>query len=123
RDDALHLRVGLLAGTVIPVKKIESAALERRHWGWMLGPVLRDAVAGFPVAGSTEIALQLNRPATVWRVFGRDVTVTEIHVHADDPRRMMTALSAAIDGAPGKCLHLWREAAVGRCLAGGQSGQ
>jgi hypothetical protein len=99
RDGALHLRVALLAGTVIPIRVIESAALERRHWPGLLGPVVRDAMAGFPVAGSTEIALHLNQPATVWRVFGRDVTVTEIHVHADDPRRMMTALSAAIAGA------------------------
>ena len=84
---------------VIPLSEIESASLVHRHWPGLLGPLLQDATAAFAVVGSTEIVLLLSRPATVWRVFGRDMAVSEVHVHADDSRRMLEALSMAIAAA------------------------
>ena len=96
RGQALHLRVGLLGGMVIPVREIESAFPAHRQWPGFLGPLLKNATAAFPVAGSTEIVLHLSQPAVVWRVISRDVPVTQVHVHADDPRRMLDMLSRAM---------------------------
>ena len=96
RGQALHLRVGLLGGMVIPIREIESAFPAHRQWPGFLGPLLQYATAAFPVAGSTETVLHLSQPAVVWRVIGRDVPVTQVHVHADDSRRMLDMLSRAI---------------------------
>jgi hypothetical protein len=81
---------------VIPVQEIESAVPAQRHWAGFLGPLLQDAIAAFPVAGSTEIVLRLRQPTVVWRVIGRDAFVTEVYVHADDYRRMLAMINSAM---------------------------
>ncbi|MDQ6899431.1 MAG: hypothetical protein M3072_07985 [Candidatus Dormibacteraeota bacterium] len=92
RDGRLLLRAGLLAGIVIPLQDIAAVQPRRQTWSALLGPLLNDGVAAFPVNGSTELELHLRRPAILWRLLGRDEPVERVHVHADDPDRMLEIL-------------------------------
>jgi hypothetical protein len=97
RDQRLVLRAGLLAGMVIPLEDLAAMRLHRQSWSAQLGPLFKDGVAAFPINGSTELELRLCRPAVVWRLLGRDVSVEDVHLHADDPSRMLEALSRHLE--------------------------
>ena len=92
RDRRLLLRAGLLAGMVVPLEDIAALRPMRQSWSAQFGPLLKDGTAAFPVNGSTEFELRLRRPAVLWRMLGRDLAVERVHVHADDPNRMLEVL-------------------------------
>jgi hypothetical protein len=92
RDGRLILRAGLFAGTAIPLQDIAAVQPRRQSWNALFGPLLDDGVAAFPVNGSTEVELRLRRPAILWRLLGSDRPVEGVHVHADDPARMLEIL-------------------------------
>ena len=95
RGGELHLRAGLLGGLTVPLADIEAVGASTRHWSALLGPLIREGVGAFPAGGSTNLMLRLRRPALLWRALRSETAVHEIHLHADEPARLLRALSEA----------------------------
>ena len=99
----LELRVGQTYRAGVATAGIASAKVTRRRDGARTGLDLTGETPRLAVAGRTDVLLRFTEPLRVDRPLGDPVTVTELAVAADDPERLVRAITGLAEriAAPG----------------------
>lgn len=106
--DGVTARYGVLAEATIAYTAIESVASEKRpapkgRDGLRLLPA--ENAAYFSVGGATNVTLRLRSPQSVRRAFGNPISVTTLHIAADEPARFVGALRGRLPAVSEPAAH------------------
>lgn len=89
----LELRVGQTHRAGVATAAIASAEVARRRDGARTGLEVTGETARLTVAGRTDVLLRFTEPLRIDRPLGDPVTVTALAVAADDPERLVRAIT------------------------------
>jgi hypothetical protein len=98
-DGSLRLRYGALFDLRIPAGRIASVRVERRFPDGSLIKIDDDGTLNLIVAGQTTVTIELNEPVTLVRPLGRSAQTRLVRCNADDPARLLAALTPSPPGA------------------------
>ena len=94
--EGLRLHYGILAEGTVPYRALADVTLERRkapggHEGLQTS---RDGALYLAVGGRTDLTLRLHTPVIIHGLFQSQPPATILHLTADDPTALLTALRA-----------------------------
>ncbi|MGW7083403.1 hypothetical protein ACWGH2_07875 [Streptomyces sp. NPDC054871] len=88
--DALRVRQGAHRDLLIPLERIAAVRGERRFTH-----EAAEGVLDLPVGAQTSLTLELTEPVTAVGFLGGQRPVTTVRLHADEPERLLSALTQA----------------------------
>ncbi|WP_371615646.1 hypothetical protein [Streptomyces sp. NBC_00454] len=99
-DGSLRIRYGALFDLTVPPDAVASVRVDRRYPEGRLVTLSGDGVLDLVVGSQTTVTVELARPLAFRRPLGAPARARVIRFHADDPRALVAAMTAAATGAP-----------------------
>ncbi|GAA5084075.1 hypothetical protein HNP84_003760 [Thermocatellispora tengchongensis] len=94
--DELRIRYGAFLDARIP-RALIATARPARNLNETGTITVRDGRLSVAISHQTNLAIELTAPVTITRPLGRQAEITRIHLHVDDPKAALAALTQGDD--------------------------